>query len=112
MIHHFGSLTVSGPEKIKNVEDVAQILRQVVTTSGLSKVAEVFHQFRPYGVTGTIVLAESHINVHTWPEKNLVTYDICTCGGSEKSYKTLAALFHQFSPIKSKFQTIQRTNVA
>ena len=38
------------------------------------------HEFDPQGVTGIAMLAESHISVHTWPEKNMAVCDIFTCG--------------------------------
>lgn len=44
-------------------------------------VGEVFHQFAPQGVSGTIVIAESHMSVHTWPENGYAAVDIFTCGG-------------------------------
>jgi S-adenosylmethionine/arginine decarboxylase-like enzyme len=44
-------------------------------------VGEIFHQFAPQGVSGTIVIAESHMSVHTWPENGYAAVDIFTCGG-------------------------------
>lgn len=43
-------------------------------------VQQFFHQFSPYGVSGTVVIAESHINIHTWPEYAYAAIDIFTCG--------------------------------
>ncbi len=43
-------------------------------------VQQFFHQFSPFGVSGTVVIAESHINIHTWPEHNYAAVDIFTCG--------------------------------
>ena len=43
-------------------------------------VQQFFHQFSPYGVSGTVVIAESHINIHTWPEFSYAAVDIFTCG--------------------------------
>ena len=44
--------------------------------SGLNIVGDVFHQFEPLGVTGTVLLAESHLAIHTWPEAGCVTVDM------------------------------------
>jgi len=49
--------------------------------SGATIIGEVFHSFAPQGVTGTVVIAESHVSVHTWPEHGYVSVDIFTCGG-------------------------------
>ena len=47
--------------------------------SGLTVVGESFYQFEPQGVTGTVLLAESHIAIHTWPEAGFVTVDVYVC---------------------------------
>lgn len=39
-----------------------------------------FHRFEPQGVSGTVILAESHISIHTWPEKGYAAMDFYTCG--------------------------------
>ncbi len=38
------------------------------------------HKFEPYGVTAIALLAESHISIHTWPEKGMAVCDVFTCG--------------------------------
>ena len=43
-----------------------------------------FHQFSPQGVSGVILIAESHLSIHTWPENGFVAIDIFTCGESMK----------------------------
>ena len=39
-----------------------------------------FHRFQPQGVSGTVILAESHLSIHTWPEKGYAAMDFYTCG--------------------------------
>jgi S-adenosylmethionine decarboxylase len=39
-----------------------------------------FHRFEPQGVSGTVILAESHLSIHTWPEKGYAAMDFYTCG--------------------------------
>ncbi len=55
-------------------------MEQVVDDSGATRVKTVFHQFAPQGVSGVIVIAESHVTVHTWPEHGYAAFDIFTCG--------------------------------
>lgn len=43
-------------------------------------VGELFHRYAPQGVSGTILIAESHLSIHTWPEKGYAAVDIFTCG--------------------------------
>ena len=66
------------------IDDVSQIRTALVDATsaiGATVVAEAFHKFAPQGVSGTVVIAESHLSVHTWPEKGYVAIDIYTCGG-------------------------------
>jgi spermidine synthase/S-adenosylmethionine decarboxylase len=65
---------------------------------GLTVVGRLFHSFRdaagnPAGVTGTVVLAESHLAVHTWPEVRGVTLDIYVCNFSGDNSAAAHALF-------------------
>ena len=67
---------------------------------GLTVVGRLFHTFHdanglPAGVTGAVVLAESHLAVHTWPEINSVTLDIYVCNFSGDNSKRAHALFDQ-----------------
>jgi S-adenosylmethionine decarboxylase proenzyme len=60
-----------------DVDFLRELCREVVSRYGLSTVAEAFHQFGPDGgVNGIVALAESHLSVHTWPERRYVTLDI------------------------------------
>ena len=61
----------------------AQALRtaclDAVAAAGLTSVGDRFHQFEPQGVTGAVILAESHLAIHTWPEMGSVTLDVYVC---------------------------------
>jgi len=48
--------------------------------AGATVVTDVFHRFSPYGVSGVVVIAESHLSVHTWPEHGYAAVDLFTCG--------------------------------
>ena len=53
---------------------------EAVHAAGLTAVGELFHRFpAPGGVTGVVLLAESHLAVHTWPERGAVTLDAYVC---------------------------------
>lgn len=62
----------------------AEILRATLLEAagriGATVVGESFHQFSPQGVTGVVMLAESHLAVHTWPERSYAAVDLFTCG--------------------------------
>jgi S-adenosylmethionine decarboxylase len=61
--------------------------------AGLSVVAEAFHGFAGAGATGAVVLAESHLAVHTWPELDAVTLDIYVCNFSQDNRAAAEAAF-------------------
>jgi len=71
---------------------------KAVRDAGLTVVGDSFHQFEPQGVTGTVLLAESHLAIHTWPERDGATLDVYVCNftsdntaKAESVYKTLIA---------------------
>jgi S-adenosylmethionine decarboxylase len=61
------------------VPRIEEILHLVVDELKLSKVNAAFKQFHPVGVTGFILLEESHISIHTWPEHNFAAVDVFSC---------------------------------
>ncbi|NVO07388.1 MAG: adenosylmethionine decarboxylase [Rhodoferax sp.] len=90
---------------------------QAVSDAGLQAVAHLFHTFPdsvhgPGGVTATVLLAESHLCVHTWPETAAVTLDVYVCnfGGdhSAKAHALMAALQALFKPAESTLNQLVR----
>lgn len=63
------------------------LLRRILIEAALDAEMEVlhcyFHQFTPQGITGILVLATSHLSIHTWPEENYASLDFYTCGDKE-----------------------------
>ena len=66
---------------------------EFVQTSGLTVMDASFHQFAGSGFTGTVVLAESHIAIHTWPESAGLTLDVYVCNYSADNSKKANTLF-------------------
>eukprot|EP00178_Gracilaria_changii_P012215 TRINITY_DN34544_c0_g1_i1.p1 TRINITY_DN34544_c0_g1~~TRINITY_DN34544_c0_g1_i1.p1 ORF type:complete len:122 (-),score=3.87 TRINITY_DN34544_c0_g1_i1:153-518(-) len=56
-----------------------------------------FHHFEPYGVSGVVVISESHMTVHTWPEFKYAAVDVFTCSSKMESYKCLEVLAKKFN---------------
>lgn len=81
------------------INDVAQVERIMVEAVKLSKatiIQPVFHQFSPHGVSGVVVIAESHFTIHTWPEYGYCAVDIFTCGDLIDADLALHFLKEQF----------------
>jgi S-adenosylmethionine decarboxylase proenzyme len=80
--------------------------------AGLTVVGERFFQFEPQGVTGTVLLAESHVAIHTWPEAGFVTVDVYVCNyttdNSNKAQRLFDALEEVLKPARKRFQAIRR----
>ena len=66
------------------------------------------HKFSPQGITGFILLAESHISIHTWPEINYVAIDLFSCGQKTQPQKGLEYLKKKFQPKKIWVKEIRR----
>lgn len=80
---------------------------------GLSVVGRLFHAFGAgAGVTGAVVLAESHLAIHTWPEIRAVTLDVYVCNFSGDNSAHAHALFDEvvavFNPARANRQTVER----
>ena len=90
---------------------------QLVQTAGLQAVGQLFHAFPatalgPSGVTATVLLAESHLCVHTWPEQRAATLDVYVCnfGGdhSAKAQALMTALIDLLAPAQLQQHRLHR----
>jgi S-adenosylmethionine decarboxylase len=61
-------------------------MEEAAITSNATIVQSVFHTFNPHGVSGVVVIAESHLAIHTWPEYNYAAVDLFTCGTGVNPY--------------------------
>ncbi|MEX2572903.1 MAG: adenosylmethionine decarboxylase, partial [Balneolaceae bacterium] len=66
--------------KLNDVSYIEQALLQATRESRATVISHNFHKFSPYGVSGVIVIAESHVTIHTWPEYCYAAVDVFTCG--------------------------------
>ena len=85
---------------------------EAVGEAGLTIVGDRFFQFAPQGVTGTVLLAESHLAIHTWPEAGFVTVDVYVCNyttdNTDKAKRVFASLERALRPRRTRFQAIHR----
>lgn len=68
------------PDKMNKTRQVREVLLRAAEKSKATILKSYFHQFKPNGVSGVILIAESHFSIHTWPEDNYAAFDILTCG--------------------------------
>ena len=98
-------------EILNNQEKIEKVLVGVVNSVGATLINTSFHKFSPYGVSGVVVIAESHITIHTWPEHNYAAIDVFTC--NDKIDYTLVEniVVKKFNSSKHKVQTIIRGEI-
>lgn len=72
---------------------LAALCRRACAEAALAVVAEAFHQFPGAGATGALVLAESHLAIHTWPELDAVTLDLYVCNYSQDNRAAAEAAY-------------------
>jgi S-adenosylmethionine decarboxylase len=92
------------------LEDLAAIRLRMLATAhliGATVVGEVFHHFSPHGVSGVVVIAESHLSIHTWPENSYAAIDIFTCGELDP-VPGVASLAKELSARQYRMQEILR----
>lgn len=79
-IHLLIELTSCNRQKINNLDYLERIMAQAAETAGATVLKTAFQDFNPQGVSGVVVIAESHLTIHTWPEYGYAAVDIFTCG--------------------------------
>ena len=89
------------PELLKKVDVVKEILVSAAKACKATIVDTSFHEFSPFGVSGVVIIAESHFTIHTWPEYRYAAVDIFTCGDvikPEEAVNYIAARFRCKKP--------------
>ena len=78
--HYLIELIGCMDKKLMFVKDVRAIFLRAAFKSEATVLKSFFYQFKPDGVSGVILIAESHFSIHTWPEDRYASVDIQTCG--------------------------------
>lgn len=95
-------------ERLDDPEHIETSLIRAAEAAGATVLSSDFHIFTPNnGVSGVIVLAESHISIHTWPEKNFAAVDVFMCGNAQPM-DTIPVLKQAFAPKSITLQEIKR----
>lgn len=98
--------------EMTHAEPLRTLCLRLTKASGMTIVGDSFYQFEPQGVTGTVLLAESHMAIHTWPEHGFVTIDVYVCNYTTDNTAKAELLFHSMQdalrPQRTKFQAIHR----
>lgn len=71
-------------------------MKNAAIIAGATIVGSSFHRFLPYGVSGVVVISESHLTIHTWPEYGYAAIDLFTCGEDTDPWKAFEYLKQVF----------------
>lgn len=92
---------------LTSVSKISDLMTKAGKIGNFNVVKQCFHQFKPYGVSGVLVLKESHFTIHTWPEHHYAAVDIFLCDLNIDITKTVDYLSKVFS---TKNYTLTKIN--
>lgn len=95
-------------DAINNLEAVKGALIEAAKRAQATIVDVVFHEFNPFGISGVVVIAESHLSIHTWPEYRYAAVDIFSCGEALQPEIAASYLVEQFGAARASVVEMQR----
>lgn len=95
-------------EILNNLDTLKEAMLTAANEAGATVMAESFHRFNPHGISGVVVVAESHLFIHTWPEYGYAAADIFTCGTTVQPEKAAEVLIEKLGARKHSIQEIAR----
>ena len=93
---------------LNDVSFIKQAMYEAAEVAKASIVADNFHMFSPYGVSGAIIIQESHFTIHTWPEYRYAAVDLFTCGDNLDLKNAMLTLKDRFKCVRLEFNNIMR----
>jgi len=100
-----------GGKIIEDPKELEKIFIEAAKKSGNTPLKFSYHKFNPHGLSGVLLLAESHISFHSWPEFEYLALDIFSCGKNAKPKKALKYLEKVLKPKKVELKIIKRGKV-
>ncbi|MDD2353616.1 MAG: adenosylmethionine decarboxylase [Candidatus Caldatribacteriota bacterium] len=98
-------------KKLNDLNLIESVLEEAVRVSGATALKSSFHQFAPQGVSGVVIIAESHFTIHTWPEYNYAALDIFTCGNTVNNQKALVFIEKELDVKTLSVTEMKRGNI-
>lgn len=78
--HVIAEISGCDPQLLDDIKKVESIMVNSALMAGAEVREVAFHKFSPQGVSGVVVISESHLTIHTWPELGYAAVDVFTCG--------------------------------
>jgi S-adenosylmethionine decarboxylase proenzyme len=95
-------------EVLNDVDYLKKCLIETAEKIGATVVNSAFHQFSPYGISGVVVVAESHLCIHTWPEYGYAAVDVFTCGSTIEPSDAVDLLVSKLEAGDSTYMELKR----
>ena len=95
-------------ELLNNARDIEKVMVDAAKYANATVLGSNFHTFNPYGVSGVVIIAESHLTIHTWPEYNYAAVDIFTCGEIIEPKVAAEFLIEKFESSNPSFNEMKR----
>ena len=96
------------PHTLKGVDYVGKVMERAAKESKAKVVEIFFHQFLPYGVSGVVVIEESHYTIHTWPEERYAAIDLFYCDPKVDVDRAIEVLKESFKPQHVTIMEVKR----
>ncbi len=109
--HHLAEFYDCCVNSINDVDVVRQAMVEAAKLANATIVTEVFHEFNPHGISGVVVIAESHFAIHSWPEHACVSVDLFTCSEKMDPAKAIEYLRQTFKAQRVQLQKINRAQI-
>lgn len=94
--HYLIEVSGCAPHVLDDMEKIKTIMLEAALKAKAEVKEAVFHRFSPFGVSGVVVISESHVAIHTWPEYSYAAVDIYTCGHEAEPLKALEYIIEKF----------------
>lgn len=94
--------------RLNVIDEVESAMVEAADAMGATIVGAHFHRFEPHGVSGVVVISESHLTIHTWPEYGYAAVDVFTCGEDVEPHAALSVLESRFEPRDVEHSEIER----
>ena len=96
------------PNILNNRDKIENLMVDAAIECGATIVQKCFHMFSPYGVSGVVIISESHLAIHTWPELGYAAVDLFTCGPKCDPKVAYEYLKKKFDSKKASFTQLKR----
>ena len=106
--HIVAELSHCSPEILADLERVQSTMVQAALVAKAEIREVAFHRFQPHGVSGVVVIAESHLAIHTWPELGYAAIDVYTCGETTDPFRACRYLAEAFESKVMNTSVIER----